>query len=61
MDVLVSGVVGVGYWVSKGVVELGLANIGTEAVDFLEGSVGVKNEAVGAEADNLACECVLAW
>lgn len=58
MDVLVTGVVGVGYWVSKGVVELGLANVGPEAVNFLEGSVGVENEAVGAKADNLACECV---
>lgn len=54
MDLLVAGVVGVGDGVGKGIIELGLADIGLEAVDVLEGRVGVERDAVGAEADNLA-------
>ncbi len=59
VDLLVAGVVGVGGGVDKGVVELGLADVGAEAVDFLEGRVGVEGDAVGAEADNLACWLLL--
>jgi hypothetical protein len=36
--------VGVGGGVDKGIVELGLANVGAEAVDFLESLVGVEDE-----------------
>lgn len=54
VELLVTGVVGVGRRVDKGVVELGLADIGAEAVDLLERSVGVEAEGVGAKADNLA-------
>lgn len=59
VDLLVAGVVGVGGGVDKGVVELGLADVGAEAVDFLEGRVGVEGDAVGAEADNLACDVLV--
>jgi hypothetical protein len=55
VDVLVARVVGVGNGVGKGVVELGLADVGLEAVDVLEGLVGAEGERVGAVADNLAC------
>ncbi len=61
VDVLVAGVVGVGGGVDKGVVELGLADVGAEAVDFLEGGVGVEGDAVGAEADDLAWGGVLTF
>lgn len=54
VDVLVSGVVGVGSWVNKGIVELGLADVGLEAIDFLQSLVGVEGDGVGAESDNLA-------
>ena len=49
---LVPGVVGVGDGVGEGIVELGLADVGLEAVDVLEGGVGVEGDAVGAEADD---------
>lgn len=54
VDVLVAGVVGVGRRVDKGVVELCLADVGAEAVDFLEGRGGVEGDRVGAEADDFA-------
>lgn len=54
VQVAVAGVVGVGSRVDEGVVELGLAHIGLEAVDFLEGGVGVDGERVGSEADEFA-------
>lgn len=54
VDVLVSGVVGVGSRVNKGIVELGLADVGLEAIDFLQSLVGVEGDGVGAESDNLA-------
>lgn len=52
VHLLVAGVVGVGGRVDKGIVELGLANIGAEAKDLLQGLVGVKAERVGTEADD---------
>ena len=52
VHVLVSRVVRVGGWVNKSVVEVGLADVGAEAVDVLQGRVGVEGEAVGAEADD---------
>lgn len=55
VDVLVAGVVGVGDGMGKGVVELGLADVGLEAVDVLERLVGAEGEGVGAVADDLAC------
>lgn len=54
VEVLVSGVVGVRGGVDEGVIELGLANIGTEAIDFFEGRVGVDRERIGAEPHELA-------
>lgn len=45
---------------NEGIVELGLANVGLEAVDGLEGRVGVEGEAVGPETDNLAVLLVVA-
>lgn len=54
VDVLVARVVRVGGWVDKGIVELGLAHVGLEAVDFLEGLVGVEGDGVGAESNHLA-------
>lgn len=54
VDLLVAGVVSVGGRVDKGIVELGLADVGAEAVDFLERGVGVEADAVGAEANSLA-------
>lgn len=47
----VATVVRVGRRVHEGVVELGLAHVGLEAVDILEGGGGVEGEGVGAEAD----------
>lgn len=54
MQVSVARVVGVGGRVDKGVVELGFAHVGFEAVDVLEGRVGVDGERVGPEADEFA-------
>lgn len=54
VQVLVAGVVGVRGRVHKGVVELGLAHVGAEAVDVLQGRVGVDRERVRAEAHKLA-------
>lgn len=54
MDVLVARVVRVGGRVNKGIVEFGLADVCAEAVDLLEGLVGVEAKRVGAEADNWA-------
>ena len=54
VDILVAGVVGVGGRVDEGVVELGLADVGAEAVDLLEGRVGVEGNGVGAEAHDRA-------
>lgn len=54
VELLVPGVVGVGRGVHKCIIELGLADVGAEAVDVLEGLVGVEDERVGAEADDLA-------
>ncbi len=56
VDLLVAGVVGIGGRVDKGIVEFSLADVGAEAVDFLERRVGVEADAVGAEANNLALE-----
>ena len=50
VDVLVARVVRVGHGVRKGVVELGLAHVGLEAVDVLEGRLGVEGDAIGGEA-----------
>lgn len=47
---LVARVVGVGDGVGEGVVELGLADVGLEAVDVLESGLGVEADAIGAEA-----------
>lgn len=57
---LVAGIVCVGSRVHEGVVELGLAHIGLETVDLLQGRVGVEGEAVGAETDDLAVRLVQA-
>jgi hypothetical protein len=38
----------------KGIVELGLADVGTEPIDVLEGAGSVKADTVGAEADDSA-------
>ncbi len=54
VQVLVAGVVGVWGRVHKGVIELGLAHVGAEAVDLLQGRVGVDRERVRAEAHKLA-------
>lgn len=55
MELLVARVVRVGGRVDEGVVELGLAHVGAEAVDVLEGLVGVEGDGVGPEPDSLAC------
>ncbi len=44
MELLVAGVVGVGDGVGKGIIEFSLANIGLEAVDLLEGGIGVEGD-----------------
>jgi hypothetical protein len=54
VQLLVAGIVGVGDGVGKGVVELGLADVGAEAVDVLERRARVERDRVGAEADSLA-------
>src|SRR5512142_2313259 len=54
MYLLVPRVVSVRDWMHKGIVELGLADIGAEPVDVLEGRVGVEGETVRAEADDRA-------
>lgn len=56
VKVAVARVVRVGRRVHKGVVELGLADIGAEAVDVLEGRGTVDRDAVGPESNYLACE-----
>lgn len=45
---------GVGGRVDEGVVKLGFAHVGLEAIDVLEGGVGVDGERVGPEADEFA-------
>ena len=60
VQVLVAGVVGVRGRVHKGVVELGLAHVGAEAVDVLEGRVGVDRQRAGPEAHKLAVPLVQA-
>lgn len=42
VHILVASVVGVGNGVGKGIVKLGLTHIGLEAVDILEGGIGVE-------------------
>lgn len=42
VNILVTGVVSIGSWVDKCIVELGLANVGLETIDFLESDVGVE-------------------
>ena len=54
VQIAVAGIVRVGRRVNKGVVELGFAHVGFEAVDFLESRVGVDRERVGAEAHEFA-------
>ena len=58
VDGLVARVVGVGDGVGEGVVELGLADVGLEAVDVLEGGGRVEGQAVGAEAHDGAVALV---
>lgn len=60
MQGLVPGVVRVGRRVHKCVVELGLAHVGLEAVNFLESSVGVEGDAVGSETHDPSVSLVLA-
>lgn len=50
MHVPVTTVVRVRGGMDKGIVELSFADIGTEAVDILEGGSGVEADAVGPEA-----------
>lgn len=50
MQRLIPGVMRIGHGVGKGIVELGLADVGAEAVDVLEGGAGVEGDGVGAEA-----------
>ena len=54
MQLFVTSVMGVGSGMDKGIVELGLADIGFESVDLLQGRVRVDADGVGAKADNLA-------
>lgn len=60
VQLLVARVVRVGDRVGKGVVELGLAHVGLEAVDVLEGGARVKGQGVGAEAHDGAVTLVQA-
>lgn len=60
VQLLVARIVRVGRRVHKGVVELGLAHVGLEAVNLLEGRVGVERYAVGSEAHDAAVPLVLA-
>ena len=53
---LVAGVVRVSSRVHKGVVKLGLPDIGGKAVDGFESRGGVERDAIGAEADDTAWE-----
>lgn len=57
---LVARVVRVGDRVGEGVVELGLADVGLEAVDVLERGLRVEADAVGAEAHGGAVALVQA-
>lgn len=58
VQLAVAAVVRVGRGVDKGVVELGLAHVGLEAVDVLEGGRGVEGQGVGAEAHDGAVALV---
>jgi hypothetical protein len=51
VHVPVPRVVRVGGRMDEGVVKVGLADVGAEAVDVLQCRVGVEGQAVGAEAD----------
>lgn len=54
VDILVASVVRVGGGMDKGIVELGLADVGAETINILERLVGIEGERVGAKANNLA-------
>lgn len=58
MDLLVTRVVRVGGRVDKGIVELGLADVCAEAVDLLEGLVGVEADRIWAETNDRAVSLV---
>lgn len=60
MESLIPGIVCIGGWVDEGLVELGLAHIGLEAIYGLEGRVRVEGETIGTEADNFAVLFVVA-
>lgn len=60
VQLLVARIVRVGRRVYKGVVEFGLAYVGLEAVNLLEGRVGVERDAIGPEAHDAAVPLVLA-
>ena len=51
---LVTRVVGVGRRVDEGIVELGLADVGSEAIDLLQRRVGIDRERAGPEAHEFA-------
>ena len=54
VEVFVASIVGVGRRVNKGVVELGLLDIGSVSVDLVQRRVGVDGQRVGPEPHKLA-------
>lgn len=54
MQSAVSAVMCIGRWVDKGIVELGLAYVGLEAVHFLQSGGCVEGKTVGPEAHDRA-------
>lgn len=58
VQLAVAAVVGVGGRVDEGIVELGLAHVGLEPVDVLEGGGGVEGQGIGTEAHDGAIALV---